>query len=48
MSKTIALVLLLSTLVVASVGLTQSFNVQLGGTRGPQQPINFSHKCCTG
>jgi len=48
MTKPIALILVLSTLIVASVGLTQSFNVQLGETKGPKQPINFSHKIHAG
>lgn len=48
MKRTIATVLVLSTLAVASVAFTQSFTVLLGGRQGPQQPINYSHKTHAG
>jgi len=44
MKRTLSVLIILTTLAVATVAFTQSFNVQLGLTRGPQQPIAFSHK----
>ena len=48
MTRTIAVLLILSGLVAASPSFAQSFDVQMGGGQGPQQPINFSHKTHAG
>lgn len=48
MKKTIAAVLVLMTLVAASVAFTQSFGVKMGGKKGPTQPIAFSHEIHAG
>lgn len=48
MTKPFAVVLVLCALVTATVALSQSFNVKLGVTKGPVQPINFSHKIHAG
>ena len=48
MTKLIAAVIVVGTLVGASVALSQSFNVRMGATQGPTQPINFSHKIHAG
>src|SRR5215467_1885543 len=43
MKRALALVLILVTLAAAAVAFSQSFSVQLGNARGPEQPIHFSH-----
>ena len=48
MTKLLAAVIVLCTLVAASVALSQSFNVRMGDAKGPVQPINFSHKIHAG
>lgn len=44
MTRLIATALVLCALALASVALSQSFNVRLGANKGPQQPILFSHR----
>ena len=48
MKKTFAIVLVLVTLVAASVAFTQSFGVLMGDKKGPTQPIAFSHQIHAG
>ena len=48
MTKLAAAVIVLLAVVTASVALSQSFNVRMGATKGPVQPINFSHKIHAG
>ncbi|MFM7232496.1 MAG: cytochrome c3 family protein [bacterium] len=48
MTKIIAPALIVCALVTASVALSQSFGVKLGATKGPQQPIEFSHRIHAG
>ncbi len=48
MTKLLATVIVLATIVTASAALSQSFNVRLGNTKGPVQPIAFSHKIHAG
>ena len=48
MTKLIASVIVLICLVTAGVALSQSFDVRLGATKGPVQPINFSHRIHAG
>lgn len=43
MKRALAILIVGSTLAAATVAFTQSFNVQLGMTQGPEQPIAFSH-----
>ena len=44
MKRPLAAVLVLASLAAATVALSQSFNVQIFGGKGPVQPVNFSHK----
>jgi len=44
MKRVLALLIIMTTLGAATVAFTQSFNVQLGKTRGPEQPLPFSHR----
>ena len=48
MTRLIGLLIAAATLASATVALSQSFNVRLGATKGPQQPIEFSHKIHAG
>jgi cytochrome c553 len=48
MTRIIALLILVATLVSASVAFSQSFRVRLGANKGPAQPIAFSHKIHAG
>ena len=48
MTKPIAAVIVLAAIVTASAALSQSFHVRLGDTKGPVQPINFSHQIHAG
>src|ERR1041385_2437061 len=48
MTKLVAVMIVCCSLVAASVALSQSFNVRMGETKGPVQPINFSHKIHAG
>ena len=48
MTRLIGLLIAAATLASATVALSQSFNVRLGATKGPQQPIEFSHKLHAG
>jgi hypothetical protein len=48
MKRALALVIILVALVSGTVAFTQSFSVQMGGTKGPKQPIFFSHKVHAG
>ena len=48
MTKLLAAVIVLAAIVTASAALSQSFNVRLGATQGPVQPIAFSHKLHAG
>ena len=48
MKRAFALLLIALSLSVATVALTQSFAVSLGNTRGPAQPIKFSHQIHAG
>jgi len=48
MTKLFATVIVLATIASATAALSQSFNVRLGGTKGPVQPIAFSHKLHAG
>jgi hypothetical protein len=43
MKRALALVIVVATLAAATVALSQSFSVQLGSRRGPEQPIAFPH-----
>jgi cytochrome c553 len=48
MPRALALVLLVLTVAAATVALSQSSLLPIGGGRGPQQPIAFSHKTHAG
>lgn len=48
MKKILALSILVATFAAATVAFTQSWGVQLGGKKGPTQPINFSHQIHAG
>jgi len=48
MKRALALVVVATTSTAATVALSQSFSVQLGGRKGPQQPIAFSHQIHAG
>lgn len=48
MKRTLAILIVVATIAAATVAFTQSFNVQLGDTRGPKQPIAFSHQIHAG
>ncbi len=48
MKRLLAAALVLTALACASVAFTQSFGVELGATKGPVQPIPFSHKIHAG
>jgi hypothetical protein len=48
MKTLITAALALAVLAAATVAFTQSFSVSLGGTKGPTQPILFSHKIHAG
>ncbi|HTR96906.1 MAG TPA: cytochrome c3 family protein [Candidatus Acidoferrales bacterium] len=48
MHRLVAIALVLSALVVTSAAFAQSFGVQLGATKGPVQPIPFSHRVHAG
>jgi len=48
MTKLVACVIVAAALSTASVALSQSFNVRLGATKGPVQPINYSHRIHAG
>jgi len=48
MKRPLAALITIVTLVAATVALSQSFTIPLGNTRGPQQPIAFSHKIHAG
>lgn len=44
MKRPLAAVLVLASLAAATVALSQSFNVQIFGGKGPVQPVNFNHQ----
>ncbi len=44
MKKILSSLIILTTLSAATVAFTQSFPVELGLTKGPEQPIAFSHR----
>lgn len=48
MKRLLVVVTVLGTLAAGTVAFTQSFTVQLGGNRGPAQPIAFSHELHAG
>ena len=48
MNRLIAVLLFGCSLIAATAALSQSFNVQLGGRKGPTQPINYSHQTHAG
>ena len=48
MRRPLSILIVIATLVTASVALTQSFSVSLGLQKGPKQPINYSHKLHAG
>jgi len=48
MRRLLVLSLIFVSLAVAGAAFTQSFSVSLGQSKGPRQPINFSHKTHTG
>jgi hypothetical protein len=48
MKRALALVIAVTALTAATVALSQSFSVQLGNRKGPQQPILFSHQIHAG
>lgn len=48
MKRALALVIVIATLAAATMALSQSFSVQLGNRKGPQQPIEFSHEIHAG
>jgi Cytochrome c7 and related cytochrome c len=48
MKKLTLAIFVLATLAIATVAFTQSFGVQLGGRKGPKQPIAYSHKIHAG
>ena len=48
MTKLYACVIVAACLATATVALSQSFNVRMGATKGPVQPINFSHRIHAG
>ena len=48
MTRLLAILIAVATLASATVALSQSFNVRLGATKGPEQPIAFSHKIHAG
>ena len=48
MTRLIALLIAVATIASATVALSQSFHVRLGSTKGPEQPIAFSHKIHAG
>ena len=48
MKRALALVIVIATLAAATMALSQSFSVQLGNNKGPQQPIEYSHELHAG
>ena len=48
MTRALAVVLVAVTLVSATVALSQSTRIPIGGGKGPEQPIHFSHKIHAG
>jgi hypothetical protein len=48
MKKILVAFLIVGSLVGGTAAFTQSFYGQLGATKGPQQPINFSHQIHAG
>ncbi len=48
MKRAVALLLIASTLIAATVAFTQSSSVSLGINRGPVQPVKFSHQIHAG
>jgi hypothetical protein len=48
MKRALVTAIVLLTLAAGGVAFTQSFSVQLGDTRGPRQPIAFSHEIHAG
>ena len=48
MRRPLSILIVIATLVTASVAFTQSLSVSLGLQKGPKQPINYSHKLHAG
>ena len=48
MKRLLVVATVLGTLAAGTVAFTQSFSVQLGNKRGPEQPIAFSHQLHAG
>src|SRR5580765_7298717 len=48
MRRALPAVVIITSLAAATAAFTHSFNVSLGLTRGPQQPIAYSHKLHAG
>jgi hypothetical protein len=48
MKRALASAIVVVTLAAGTVAFTQSFSVQLGNTRGPEQPIHFPHDIHSG
>ncbi len=48
MTRALAVVLVIVTLAFATVALSQSTRIPIGGGQGPKQPIAFSHKIHAG
>lgn len=48
MKRTLALIIIGTTSIAATVAFTQSFSVQMGDRKGPVQPINFNHQIHAG